>query len=500
MPRVDKAAAAASDSSEGRTRWSTSSVPRGRSSSPSEFIRVFRDSRVSKGESDNRVVSSAGKKNGTRDIRDCKENGGFDVELGKMNGTCEVNDLKVQRSEENLSGFKGLNSSANKEVNLSSNLIKSNEFDDVCNSNSDSKVFNGGKCDKLRVGKSGSDTKYDCLKESGEKSCGQAKVLENLKEKGLIEEGKCNRVGVKYPSKLHEKLAFLEGKVRRIASDIKRTKEMLDMNNPDASKVILTDIQDKISGIEKVMGHVAGDSSKSGGKVRGENVVVEKSQSKKLDDVKGSVKGLNSEELEARLFPHHKLLRNRTSLKASSGSSQSHDESKAVGSCCELKVEDKGLSPIGENPIALEFLASLSKEDANTMVTGRDANVGFESFEVPEMGDTAASGKQDSSNTFNWKSEEELVLTTDETLDEFDDQENKNAIVIGGEVEDTCVYQVNEIGTKNSTGGWFVSEGESVLLAHDDGSCSFYDIANSEVQISAIYICLKVNFQFLLCF
>ncbi|KAJ0949162.1 putative transcription factor WD40-like family [Helianthus annuus] len=34
----------------------------------------------------------------------------------------------------------------------------------------------------------------------------------------------------------------------------------------------------------------------------------------------------------------------------------------------------------------------------------------------------------------------------------------------------------------NSTGGWFVSEGESVLLAHDDGSCTFYDVVNSEVK------------------
>ncbi|KAL2330290.1 hypothetical protein Fmac_017871 [Flemingia macrophylla] len=46
----------------------------------------------------------------------------------------------------------------------------------------------------------------------------------------------------KYPSKLHEKLAFLKGKVKRITSDIKKTEEMLDLNNPDASKLILFDI------------------------------------------------------------------------------------------------------------------------------------------------------------------------------------------------------------------------------------------------------------------
>ncbi|KAF6141277.1 hypothetical protein GIB67_024361 [Kingdonia uniflora] len=49
------------------------------------------------------------------------------------------------------------------------------------------------------------------------------------------------------------------------------------------------------------------------------------------------------------------------------------------------------------------------------------------------------------------------------------------------ETEDTSMDQVNEIGYKIATGGWFVSERESILLAHDDGSCSFYDIANTKV-------------------
>ncbi|KAF6150971.1 hypothetical protein GIB67_026892 [Kingdonia uniflora] len=51
---------------------------------------------------------------------------------------------------------------------------------------------------------------------------------------------------------------------------------------------------------------------------------------------------------------------------------------------------------------------------------------------------------------------------------------------IDEETEDTSMNQVNEIGYKIATGGWFVSEGESILLAHDDGSCSFYGIANAE--------------------
>nr|GFD14260.1 hypothetical protein [Tanacetum cinerariifolium] len=48
--------------------------------------------------------------------------------------------------------------------------------------------------------------------------------------------------------------------------------------------------------------------------------------------------------------------------------------------------------------------------------------------------------------------------------------------------DDSGNDQLNEIGNKTCTGGWFLSEGESALLAHDDGSCSFYDVVNSEVK------------------
>ncbi|EEF33558.1 conserved hypothetical protein [Ricinus communis] len=475
VPRVDKAAAAAvvpgSDGGEGRMRWSTSSVPRGRSSSPSEFIRVFRDSRVSKGESDNRVVLSVGKKN--RNVKDCKESSGLSVATVKKSGFCDLNDVKV---EENENGFKASSGNLNK-------VAKSREVSDVSDSNLDSKVLKGVKLDKLCADNSGSDIKVDSFKEPSDNTS-KIKVSENIKEKGLIEEGTGNKIGVKYPSKLHEKLAFLEGKVKRIASDIKRTKEMLDMNNPDASKVVLSDIQDKISGIEKAIGNVGGgDSSRTGGNEGGENNVVGKNKDEKVDQVKGSIKGLNNEELEARLLPHHKLLRNRTLLKEPSGSSQGCEDSIVPESTSESKVKEKLLSPIEENPIALEFLASLNKED--TKVTLRETTVDFENREVKETDDAAPSGRQDSSSMSYGKREEEVVLTTDETFDEFDDQENRPVLVIGEETEDTCVYQVNEIGTKSSTGGWFVSEGESVLLAHDDGSCTFYDIANCEEK--AVY-------------
>ncbi|KAJ6771397.1 TRANSDUCIN/WD40 REPEAT-LIKE SUPERFAMILY PROTEIN [Salix koriyanagi] len=417
VPRVDKAAVG--DGSEGRMRWSTLSAPRGIPGFPKGKV-IIEWCR------EQRRVGLGG----------LKENGGFIGESKKRNGLCEGNDLKILESKKQLRGLKVLNGNCNKEVNLR----KSREFD----SNLDSKVASGGKFDNVCVEKSGSEVKMDSFKDSNEKYYSKG-TSENLKEKDLGYEGKGSNFGVKYPSKLHEKLAFLEGKVKRIASDIKKTKEMLDMNNPDASKVIIFNIQDKISGIEKAMGNVAGSSSsKSGGNDTGTIVVVEKNEIEIVENVKSPAKGLNTEELEERLIPHHKLLRDQTSLKAPIASCQNHYVSNANDYGCELKGEEKLPIPIEEKPIALEFLDSHSKEDDKETV--RDVKVGLASLEVQEMGD----GSAQESRTLH-----------------------------------TCsIPSVNEIGTKSSTGGWFVSEGESILT-HDDGSCSFYDIANCEEK--AVY-------------
>ena len=456
------------DGSDTRVRWSTSSAPRGRSSSPSDPIRVFSDRRVS-----NPVGVSGGggggtrQKKGSRDLsatrtrasRDCKES----VELEKKSGLCEKLKMGGVESGKKLNGIRVLEN-CNGKLTLSSDSM-----------NFDEKVGLGVCVGVDKVFKSNEEVVK--IGNGVEKSLNDSKI-----EKGLVEDGVGGQVSNKYPSKLHEKLAFLEGKVKRIASDIKRTKEMLDMNNPDTSKVILTDIQSKISGIEKAMVIVGGDSDGKVGVLKGngerEDGVVEKGKSVEGDSAKSSVKGLNCEELEARLFPHHKLLRNRTSLKVTSGGSQIHDPHVA-GSKCESKVEGKLFSPIDENPIAVEFLASLNTKQAK--VTTRDQQAGLEYCEVQEMDGAASTGAQDSSNIFNDKRDFELNLTTDERLDEFDDQENIENAIIGEEMEDTCIDQLNEIGCKTSTGGWFVSEGEAVLLTHIDGSCSFYDIANSEV-------------------
>ncbi|CAK9138021.1 unnamed protein product [Ilex paraguariensis] len=564
MPRIDKDRNAGCENVESRVRKSTSSVLRGRSSSPSEFTRVLSDLRKKNTSSLSRVssVDRRGEKgaffsgvsvkdvykkgnlkhltvngtekceNGIRVLNGSeksseihnevesnrRENGSSRVDaLGeivekkgdfgclnaKVNAKCEkrvrviealkdsrkcvegleesseiLKDVIVKPQENGQFGVKMLED-CTKEVNLSTQLNKSclDSVHDKSNLENDVKILDNVRVFKELKGKFSMEKRENGgdlgLKDSGGKLLNGLRDSEVLKEKGIN----------KYPSKLHEKLAFLEGKVKRIATDIKRTKEMLDMNNPDASKVILTDIQEKISGIEKVMGHVVNGAdgnmgfAKAYGNDDREVKTSQKSQDKQVNQGKTSVKGLNTDELEARFFPHHKLLRDRTSLKPSLGSSQAED--KFVEFSSELEVEEKSLSPIDENSIALEFLASLNKEKSK--VTSRVGDVGAEFCKVSEMNDAVILAAEDSSsNVFNGIGPVELVLTTNERLDEFDEQENRPTMTIEVETEDNSIFQLNDIGRKASTGGWFVSEGESVLLAHDDGSCSFYDIANCE--------------------
>ncbi|XP_020259843.1 KIN14B-interacting protein At4g14310, partial [Asparagus officinalis] len=286
-----------------------------------------------------------------------------------------------------------------------------------------------------------------------EKSC--IKVFENSSENGV-------RAVNKYPSKLHEKLAALEGRVQRIASDIKRTKEMLDSNNNQKeSKLILSDIQKKISGIENAVSSVVdGDGSELGLR----EIIKDNSlQGEKVNVQNSNGKGLKLEELEARFFPHQKLIKNRMALDGKSD-------------LCKPKGP---MSPIDENPIALEFLASLNTDQADFKKDCRVLKA--ELSGIREMGvESTASGANFESKKVASLQCSEVALIATEKIDDLDDQETKPGIMVFEDAEDSFKTQIFEIGHKSSTGGWFVSEGEAVLLTHNDGSCSYYDIANSE--------------------
>ncbi|PAN08850.1 hypothetical protein PAHAL_1G440600 [Panicum hallii] len=288
----------------------------------------------------------------------------------------------------------------------------------------------------------------------------------------------------KYPSKLHEKLAALEGRVQKIATDIKKTKEMLDENNPDEPKQILSNIQKEITAIEKAISHVKDDNKIQLGTADSSECESSYAESAakctlvKPSGLKHAGKGLNTDELEARFFPHHKLLRDRKS------STSTHQESSA---------DTKKISPgktgpaapapdVDENSITMEFLASLDGEE-NDFFKDRRAKK-MEKNMICEVADATSktSSQGSSKNPIGPNHKEEIELLASEKLEEFDEQENKPSMMVQEETEESSNDQLSGIGNKSSTGGWFVSEGEAVLLAHGDGTCSYYDIANHEFK------------------
>ncbi|GJM87201.1 hypothetical protein PR202_ga03133 [Eleusine coracana subsp. coracana] len=288
----------------------------------------------------------------------------------------------------------------------------------------------------------------------------------------------------KYPSKLHEKLAALEGRVQKIATDIKKTKEMLDENNPEEPKQILSNIQKEINAIEKAISHVKDDNKAQLGTADNSDCegshaeVTAKCIVAKPVDLKHAGKGMNTDELEARFFPHHKLLRDRkssTSIQLEQSRNMKNDCNGKTGpAACDLAND--------ENSIAMEFLASLDGEENGFFKERRAKNL--EKNMISEVADATSktSSQSSSKNPVGPNYMEEIELLAAEKLDEFEEQENKPIMMVQEEPEESSDDQLTGIGNKSSTGGWFVSEGEAVLLAHGDGTCSYYDIANHEFK------------------
>ncbi|PWA91128.1 WD40/YVTN repeat-like-containing domain-containing protein [Artemisia annua] len=455
-----------------RARWS-SSVPRGRSASPCEFGRAnggvngdVRKTRVSRVSNERSVSVDRSAR-----IRDRVGLSNTRVEKSEKNLVKKSEKVVENKANVNVRGERGEKGGEMRAKNVKDEkAVEKSEksetgLDSVMKVSESVKMFERFKS-KSSVGLRGS---------TGGESEESGVRLSFGGSSGRLSKGSSSSDGssVKYPSKLHGKLAFLEEKVKRIASDIKRTKEMLDLNNPDASKVMLSDIQETVAGIEKAMGDVvSGEKEKKNVEI---SVAKKNSPIKESSEVKSLSKGLNNDELEARLFPHHKLLRDRTTLKAPLGSHESIKTKVAV-TVIETKQDEKPLGDVVENCKAIVMSDSSSKLEPKVTVRS-----GLELCEVQETEESGANSRaRDSLNS--GKGNDVLMLAADETLEEFDDEENKPVMVFDVEFDDSGNDQLNEIGNKTCTGGWFMSEGESALLAHDDGSCSFYDVVNSEVK------------------
>lgn len=75
-------------------------------------------------------------------------------------------------------------------------------------------------------------------------------------------------------------------------------------------------------------------------------------------------------------------------------------------------------------------------------------------------------------------------LTTNATLDKSYNHVDKEKMVAVKKIDVCSRNPPHQMGDKGATSGWFINEGELAILAHDDGCCSLYDIANREVLVT----------------
>ncbi|KAG0484247.1 hypothetical protein HPP92_008326 [Vanilla planifolia] len=290
-----------------------------------------------------------------------------------------------------------------------------------------------------------------------------------------VEEVCPSTASIKYQSKIHEKLALLEGKVQKIALEIKHTKDMLDKSKPNESRLVLSDIQKKICGIEKAVGNMkdsaiselASNAVKVSSLQKGH---LSSNDSGRVGNSLTSVNSFKNGELEGRFFPHHKLI----SGFESSLSSGEHDCS--TKSMFPKQDED---GKVDVNFIDESLMFSIN--DGQPKPRRSDVFVQMNQGVLSKM-QLGSTSVECSSRDRNEMQQEEVALESNEKLEECDTLENNLPLMACLGIEESSKDHLFEIGKKISTGGWFVSDGEAVLLAHGDNSCSFYDITNSEVK------------------
>ncbi|KAH7294272.1 hypothetical protein KP509_28G063300 [Ceratopteris richardii] len=355
------------------------------------------------------------------------------------------------------------------------------------------------------------------------------------------------------------------------ASELQKTKEMLHVSSPSGAVCVISDLQGKSSSIQEAMmtqrmsqnfsDHQHYDASERRYQSYHEDGLSHQdlnsatfctgsiNRSFAMEPVhqvrlpsENSFQAMDGfeydqQELEDRLFPHRKLLRNRAylyegvmetraalhsklvnSLPQSNTASNvrhqclpernrstfSHINSTKEGSLSCLNPEIAGR--LSEIPGALKYRASTTCSDFHHLGPPVDVNPPtaikriLSSETAQNLGDHAhpsnlgkshggASGQYGPCPA-NFRLVEATQEATDISLLQCDEnlefecadtnfyhptnsQSNENV----GELKASTLHS---IGHRIATAGWFAYDGEAILLAHEDGDCSFYDAANME--------------------
>ncbi|MCO5581834.1 hypothetical protein L7F22_035723 [Adiantum nelumboides] len=346
---------------------------------------------------------------------------------------------------------------------------------------------------------------------------------------------------------LHKRLALLEGKVSQLASEIQQTREMLTCDIYTNSADLLIDIQDKITSIERSMSYK--ESSKSASTMEKDvnmkdelqvqqttdNVEEYKpilqtfSTNKHLYSLQGpivsehefllkhfffrgsvsappKVSSLVYDPQYVEFYPRQLLVRNRLPFQEKGMENRPSDVH------LESSVDKRLMNPDSGSHNRISCAIEEKVPCMRKIVTLEDLapNEGkciqFKSSDICVRADSTqqANGQKSTAFQHGQCSYEQGICTqgppvcAEDMKDALECSESplsnsfpENAENVAPDdgiyfdYDDPISNQLHPIGEKVATAGWYVSEGEAILLGHDDGCCSYFDVANMEEK--AVY-------------
>ncbi|KAI5064964.1 hypothetical protein GOP47_0019659 [Adiantum capillus-veneris] len=348
---------------------------------------------------------------------------------------------------------------------------------------------------------------------------------------------------------LHKRLALLEGKVSQMASEIKKTREMLANDGYTNSADLLIDIQGKITSIERFMS--CKESSKSASNMEKDVNMEDRLQVQPTTDnvgeyrptlqsfntdkylhssqvpvvsehefylkhtfLRGSVSappkvsGLVYDPQYVEFYPHRILVRNCLSFQEKEVENKTSDEV-----LLERAVDSQSMNPnaglhdnrtscvmIGEKMPCTRKTDTLDEKVAlngGNCVHSKSSDVCPRADSIQHVQENTASqhgqysieqGACTQGPTMCAEDIKDVLECNESPLSDSFPENTENIAPDDGVYFDDDEFvpnQLHPIGDKVATAGWYVSEGEAILLTHDDGCCSYYDVANMEEK--AVY-------------
>ncbi|CAK9213639.1 unnamed protein product [Sphagnum troendelagicum] len=328
-------------------------------------------------------------------------------------------------------------------------------------------------------------------------------TLQNVTKSPALEHT-CNRErhceaasSERFQNVFHGRLSRLEGKVSQIAAELRETKALLEENNRICSNALFVDLQTKVANMERALTSGLGDMISApqpeGEGVRDHEVLGTKPISGSTEshrhsaasngEIAGHMRAVfGGEDLKERSSLQQRLLNSRPSLheklignRADLYEKLKHNRELLCNKLATLGGRDRvsaGNCDEGAM-VAAEFLLSLDEAQKLGGQAGDDSMVQSKThvdLVKPSLSMSAVKNQYmdfaleqlRSSGSFETQNTASGARSQEPTFDEEPEE------------------SLHSIGDKTAVAGWFVKEGEGIAFAHDDGSCSYYDVPNME--------------------